>query len=136
MVMWRKTFESLPGILPGRDHIVLTKSPDYSFDKQSVYIAHDIAKAIELWYNLSASDKVFVIGGAQILQSAIQANLIDEIYMTRIEQKFDVSWLDPVYFWLLDILSRDKETYKDTTKSLQSQPEWLSYHISKYTKTS
>ena len=29
MVMGRKTFESLPGLLPGRRHIVLTRDPDW-----------------------------------------------------------------------------------------------------------
>ena len=27
MIMGRKTFESLPGLLPGRRHIVLTRDP-------------------------------------------------------------------------------------------------------------
>ncbi|MFN3511114.1 MAG: dihydrofolate reductase, partial [Tsuneonella troitsensis] len=29
MIMGRKTFESLPGLLPGRRHIVLTRSPEW-----------------------------------------------------------------------------------------------------------
>ena len=29
MIMGRKTFESLPGLLPGREHIVLTRDPDW-----------------------------------------------------------------------------------------------------------
>lgn len=29
MIMGRKTFESLPGLLPGRFHIVITRKPDY-----------------------------------------------------------------------------------------------------------
>ncbi len=28
MIMGRKTFESLPGLLPGRRHIVLTRDPE------------------------------------------------------------------------------------------------------------
>ena len=30
MIMGRKTFESLPGLLPGRRHIVLTRNRDWS----------------------------------------------------------------------------------------------------------
>ena len=29
LVMGRKTFDSLPGILPGRRHIVITRDPDW-----------------------------------------------------------------------------------------------------------
>ena len=29
MVMGRRTFESLPGLLPGRPHIVLTRDPEW-----------------------------------------------------------------------------------------------------------
>ena len=32
MVMGRKTFESLPGLLPGRRHIVLTRDKDWAED--------------------------------------------------------------------------------------------------------
>ena len=39
MVMGRKTFESLPGILPGRKHIVLTRS-DLKVDNSNVEIVH------------------------------------------------------------------------------------------------
>jgi len=30
IIMGRKTFESLPGLLPGRQHIVLTRNPNYA----------------------------------------------------------------------------------------------------------
>ena len=30
MIMGRKTFDSLPGLLPGRRHIVITRDPDWS----------------------------------------------------------------------------------------------------------
>ena len=32
LVMGRKTFDSLPGILPGRRHIVITRDPDWQAD--------------------------------------------------------------------------------------------------------
>ncbi|MDQ4087863.1 MAG: dihydrofolate reductase, partial [Pseudomonadota bacterium] len=32
MIMGRKTFESLPGLLPGRDHIVMTRDRSWSAD--------------------------------------------------------------------------------------------------------
>lgn len=58
MIMGRKTFESLPGLLPGRRHIVLTRG---SWTAQSAEVAHDVAEALAL-----AGDDAFVIGGAEI----------------------------------------------------------------------
>src|SRR6185312_9192476 len=44
MVMGRKTFESLPGLLPGRRHIVLTR--DASWSAQGAEAAHSVDEAI------------------------------------------------------------------------------------------
>ena len=58
MIMGRKTFESLPGILPGRQHIVLTRT---DWTAQAADIAHDVEGALAL-----AGQEAFVIGGAEI----------------------------------------------------------------------
>ena len=59
MIMGRKTFDSLPGLLPGRRHIVLTRDMDWSVPGAEV--VHDVTQALAL----SAGD-VSVIGGAEI----------------------------------------------------------------------
>jgi dihydrofolate reductase len=58
MIMGRKTFESLPGLLPGRRHIVLTRG---NWNAAGAEVAHDVASALAL-----AGDDAFVIGGAQV----------------------------------------------------------------------
>ena len=58
MIMGRKTFESLPGLLPGRRHIVLTRG---EWTAQAAEVAHDVASALAL-----AGEEAFVIGGAEI----------------------------------------------------------------------
>ena len=60
MVMGRKTFESLPGLLPGRRHIVLTRDADW--DAQGAEVAHDVEEAL----GLASGEPVSVIGGADI----------------------------------------------------------------------
>ncbi len=60
MIMGRKTFESLPGILPGRRHIVLTRDRDWAEDGAEV--VHSIEKALAL----ANAPHVSVIGGAEI----------------------------------------------------------------------
>ena len=58
MIMGRKTFESLPGLLPGRRHIVLTRG---AWRAEGAEVAHDAASALVL-----AEDEAFVIGGAEV----------------------------------------------------------------------
>jgi dihydrofolate reductase len=58
MIMGRKTFESLPGLLPGRQHIVLTRG---NWSAEGAEIAPDVASAVAM-----AGDEAFVIGGAEV----------------------------------------------------------------------
>jgi len=60
MIMGRRTFESLPGLLPGRRHIVLTRDPDWRADGAEV--AHDVEGALAL----AGKGQATVIGGAEI----------------------------------------------------------------------
>ena len=60
MIMGRKTFDSLPGLLPGRRHIVLTRDADWSM--RGVEVAHDRDGALAL----AGDNRVTVIGGTSI----------------------------------------------------------------------
>ncbi|RKF20520.1 dihydrofolate reductase [Altericroceibacterium spongiae] len=60
MIMGRKTFESLPGLLPGRRHIVLTRDAGWQADGAEV--AHNVEQALEM----AAADRISIIGGAEI----------------------------------------------------------------------
>jgi dihydrofolate reductase len=60
MVMGRKTFDSLPGLLPGRRHIVLTR--DTAWSAPGAEIARDADAAIAL----AGGERISVIGGAEI----------------------------------------------------------------------
>jgi len=60
MVMGRKTFESLPGLLPGRRHIVLTR--DRSWEAEGAEVGHSVDEVLQL----AGDERVSVIGGAEI----------------------------------------------------------------------
>ena len=61
MIMGRKTFDSLPGLLPGRRHIVLTR--DKAWRTEGAEVVHSVDEAMRL----GGSDPVSVIGGAEII---------------------------------------------------------------------
>jgi len=78
MVMGRKTFESLPGLLPGRRHIVLTSNPSWKADGAEV--ARDIQEALRV----AGGDRVSVIGGAEIFSMFMPR--ADRIELTEVLQ--------------------------------------------------
>jgi dihydrofolate reductase len=76
MIMGRKTFESLPGLLPGRRHIVLTRDPDWR--AEGAEVAHSVEEALAL----AGGERVSVIGGADIF--ALFLPLTDRIHLTEV----------------------------------------------------
>ena len=76
IIMGRKTFDSLPSLLPGREHIVLTR--DKSWRRDGVKVAHSREEALEL----AAGDRVSVIGGAEIYQMFLP--LAERIHLTEV----------------------------------------------------
>jgi dihydrofolate reductase len=76
MIMGRKTFESLPGLLPGRRHIVLTR--DGGWRAEGAEVAHDVEQAMRL----AAGERVSIIGGADIF--ALFEPLADRIELTEV----------------------------------------------------
>lgn len=76
MVMGRKTFESLPGLLPGRRHIVLTRNSYWHAD--GAQVAHDIEETLML----AGREPISVIGGADIFRLFLP--LADRIELTEV----------------------------------------------------
>jgi len=82
MVMGRKTFESLPGLLPERQHIVLTRNKDYVASGCEVAASLDQVKG----YTVDAP-KVFVIGGADIYKYALPH--AQELHVTMVHAELE-----------------------------------------------
>ena len=62
MIMGRRTLDSLPGLLPGRRHVVLTRDREWSAGGAEV--AHSVEEAL----TLAGDEPVSVIGGAEIFE--------------------------------------------------------------------
>lgn len=76
MIMGRKTFESLPGLLPGRRHIVLTRDQDWQ--AEGAEVAHGVDQALALADNQPVS----VVGGADIFRMFM--GLAERIELTEV----------------------------------------------------
>lgn len=77
MIMGRKTFDSLPGLLPGREHIVITR--DSGWQAEGVKVAHSRDEALAL---ASGAERVSVIGGAEIYREFLP--LAERIHLTEV----------------------------------------------------
>lgn len=77
MIMGRKTFESLPGLLPGRRHLVITRSPTWS--APGVEVVHSLPTA----FAAAEPDRVTIIGGAEIFTIAV--HFADRLELTEIQ---------------------------------------------------
>ena len=82
MIMGRKTFDSLPGLLPGREHIVVTRDGDWQAD--GVKVAHSRDEAIAL---AAGGERVSVIGGAEIFRLFLP--LAERIELTEVHARPD-----------------------------------------------
>jgi dihydrofolate reductase len=91
MVMGRKTFDSLPGLLPDRRHIVLTR--DRTWTATGAEVAHDVDGAIAL----ADAPMVMVIGGAEIYRLFLDR--ADRIELTEVhvdaEGDASIAYPDP-----------------------------------------
>lgn len=76
MVMGRKTFESLPGLLPGRRHIVLTR--DRGWRAEGAEVGHSLEHALEL----ARGERVSVIGGVVIF--GLFLPIADRVELTEV----------------------------------------------------
>lgn len=81
LVMGRKTFDSLPGILPGRRHIVITRDAGWQAD------GAERADSLEQALDLANAPQIIVFGGAQIYAQALP--LADRIEWTEVHARPD-----------------------------------------------
>ncbi len=81
MIMGRKTFDSLPGILEGRRHIVLTR--DTAWEEEGAEVVHDAGQALKK----ANGPHVCVIGGAEIYRLFL--DLADRIELTEVHSAPD-----------------------------------------------
>lgn len=90
IIMGRKTFQSLPGLLPGREHIVVTRNKSYQAPP-GVTAHYEIS---ELDYLINSEKEVFLIGGGQLYDQLIHK--CNKLYITWVHQEFQGDTVFPV----------------------------------------
>ncbi|NFO34787.1 dihydrofolate reductase [Clostridium botulinum] len=85
IVMGRKTFESLPGVLPNRKHIILTRDKNFKVNSEYVEIIYDFDELLSKYKN--SDTEVFIIGGGEIYKQLLPHT--HKLYLTKINKDFD-----------------------------------------------
>ena len=84
MIMGRKTFESLPGLLPGRRHIVLTRHDEWT--AEGAEVVHGVDEALELARDGNNTGEIAVVGGSAIYD--VFRPLTDRIEVTEVHAEY------------------------------------------------
>ena len=85
MIMGRKTFESLPGVLPGRRHIVLTRHDEWT--SEGAEVVHGVDEALALARKGNDTGEIAVVGGSAIYD--VFRPLASRIEVTEIHAEYN-----------------------------------------------
>ena len=115
--MGRKTFESLPYMLPQRKHYIVTRNQD--FKRDGLEVVEDLEKFIA-----SAPDEeIFVIGGGQIYAAMLP--YADTLYLTEVDAADESA---DTFFPEFDRLKFNREVLGKGMK------DGINYQFVKYTR--
>ncbi|MBT4478451.1 MAG: dihydrofolate reductase, partial [Flavobacteriales bacterium] len=82
-------FESIPHKfrpLPNRTNIVITRQSDYK--SEGCVVVNSVEESLKVAKS-NGENEAFIIGGGQIYKLALEEDLVDRIYLTRIHHSFD-----------------------------------------------
>ncbi len=82
LIMGRKTWDTIGRPLPGRRNIVVTRQS--GFQTLGAEVVHSLGQGLIL---TEGEDKVFIIGGAQLYQLALEQ--ADTLILTELEQEVE-----------------------------------------------
>ncbi|MDX2362223.1 MAG: dihydrofolate reductase [Crocinitomicaceae bacterium] len=127
VVMGRKNYDSIPvkyRPLPSRQNVVLTRNE--SFTAENCEVFNSLGNCLE-HYKDETERTVFIIGGGEIYRLALEANIVNDMYITHINHVYGADTFFP-HFNLCDW---NVETIE--TQEVDERHD-ASYTILKYTR--
>jgi dihydrofolate reductase len=116
ILMGRRTWESLGKPLPGRENIVISRTPGFEAPGASVAATFEAAVAL-----CTGEPLAFVIGGAQIYAAALP--LADGLILTENERDFVGDTRFPAW---------DRKTWRETQRETHTTLEGLRFDFGLY----
>lgn len=88
IVMGRKTFESLPHLLPNRTHVIITRQKN--FKPENCIVVNNLQSAIKA---CPEDEDIYIIGGGEIYKQSIE--FADFIELTIVDEEFEADTFFP-----------------------------------------
>ena len=82
VILGRKTFDSLPGLLPRRTFVIVTRNKEYQAPD-----GHFVVNSLEAAFDLCEAQQqpeVFIIGGGIIYKESLDKGLVDKMLITEV----------------------------------------------------
>jgi dihydrofolate reductase len=84
LIIGRRTWDEVGKPLPGRTMVVVTRSRHLQVEGATV--VHSLDEALDIARN---DDEPFIGGGAHIYRMALENNLVNRLYITRVHAKVE-----------------------------------------------
>lgn len=97
VVMGRRNYDSIPEKyrpLPNRLNVVLTRNKN--FEAENCLVFNSLKDCLKHFEN-EEELKVFIIGGGEIYKMALDANCLDEMFITYVDGVFDADTFFPEF---------------------------------------
>ena len=105
VVMGRKTYESIGKPLKDRINIVISRSDNK--DEENLIWVHSLEEAMKKAKEYEKD--IYIIGGGSIYKEALEKDIVDKIYLTRIKKRIN-----------------DADTF---FPRLHYSKKWMVYHV-------
>jgi dihydrofolate reductase len=111
VVMGRRNYDSIPEKyrpLPNRLNVILTRNKE--FQAENCLVFNSLKDCLTHFENEN-DRKVFIIGGGEIYKMALDANCLDEMFITDVDGVFDADTFFPEFDeieWKVEVLSEQK----------------------------
>lgn len=124
LIMGRNTWEGIPAkFRPLKDRITIVISTTMTLDHldnatgSPVFLARSFNDALDICKNLGdQKEKIFICGGYGIYKEALERNIVDTVYMTKIKHDFECDVFFP----------------KNTLKRMRKSKYYKEYTMSKW----
>jgi dihydrofolate reductase len=123
MIMGSNTFSSLPGILPGRLHIVVSSADSGSrFQGNDNVVFLRSIQEVFSYLEKEQCEKATLIGGANLYKQFLNFNLVDTVIQTKVLSNIDGdTFMEelPAKTWKLEqtitpeVIGQESDTSKD-----------------------
>lgn len=116
IIMGRKTFESLPKVLPKRTNVVISRNPDYE-PAEGCKKASTPEEALEIAQNSPGSSEIFIIGGEKIYEAF--GDKADRIYVTDVDYdgELDARFSYEIFSKFFSLTSRSTLDFPEDEKN-------------------